>query len=39
LSYEIFENECHATLAAKLIQKTFLYFIFEKECRATQADD
>jgi len=36
LSFDIFENECHATRAAKLTPKTFFIFcVFEKECCAT----
>jgi len=37
LSFDIFENMCHATNAAGLTPKTFFIFcIFEKECRVTR---
>jgi len=40
LSFDIFENECHATHAARLTPKTiFIFCIFEKEYRATGAVD
>jgi len=40
LSFDISENECHATHAVGLTPKIFFIFcIFEKECRATQAVD
>jgi len=40
LSFDIFENKCHATCAVGLTPKIiFIFCIYERECRETRAVD